>query len=160
MRRMRTLAEGGLQAHWWVKARSGCTRRRQGATIVETAIVLPVIILLIIGTLDLGIGVYGYNTLAEAVRVGSRYAIVHGSQSKSPVGPASNDATIESVVRASTPGVLSSRMTVTSSWPNGDNAPGNLVTVTTSYRFNPILFWVFTSRGLTLSSTSTMVICH
>src|SRR5438552_607017 len=52
---------------------------RRGITLVETAIVLNVFLLLILGTLDLGIATYRYNTLSQAARNGARQAAVHGA---------------------------------------------------------------------------------
>ena len=46
---------------------------------VETAIVLSVYLMLILGTFDLGTATYRYNTLSQAARQGARQAIVHGS---------------------------------------------------------------------------------
>jgi hypothetical protein len=55
-------------------------RREEDAQgIVEFALVLPVILVLIFGIIDLGRAVWEENTLAYAAREGTRYAIVHGT---------------------------------------------------------------------------------
>lgn len=50
--------------------------RSRGQGLVEFAIVLPVIMLVIMGLLDLGRAIYTYNTLAQASRQAARVAIV------------------------------------------------------------------------------------
>lgn len=49
----------------------------RGQTLAEFAMVIPLILLLLMGTVDLGRAVFSYNTLAQAARVGSRTAIVN-----------------------------------------------------------------------------------
>jgi Flp pilus assembly protein TadG len=52
-------------------------RREHGQTLVEFALVLPVLMLVILGIFDLGHGVYAYNTVAGAARTGARVAAVN-----------------------------------------------------------------------------------
>jgi Flp pilus assembly protein TadG len=57
------------------------TRRRdrheRGQALVEFALVLPVIVVIVLGLLDLGRAVYSYNTLAQSARQAARVAIVN-----------------------------------------------------------------------------------
>jgi Flp pilus assembly protein TadG len=53
-------------------------RRRRGTTAVEAATVYPVAILLLMGTLIMGLGVFRYQQLQFLARQGARYASVHG----------------------------------------------------------------------------------
>ena len=55
--------------------------RESGQALVEFAIVLPIIVLLTLGTLDFGRAVFVYNALSEASRQGARTAIVHQNAS-------------------------------------------------------------------------------
>jgi hypothetical protein len=55
-------------------------RRRQAAMIVESAVVLPVTFLLILGLLVGGMGVFRYQEVAHLARLTARYAAVHGGQ--------------------------------------------------------------------------------
>jgi Flp pilus assembly protein TadG len=50
-----------------------------GQALVEFALVLPVLLLLILGLIDVARAVEEENTLAFAAREGTRYAIVHGA---------------------------------------------------------------------------------
>lgn len=51
-------------------------RDSRGQSLVEFALVLPVFILVLMGIVDLGRAVYGYNTANNAAREASRLAIV------------------------------------------------------------------------------------
>jgi Flp pilus assembly protein TadG len=62
--------------------------RTRGQAMVEFAIIFPVFILLLVGMFDFGRVVWVNNTLATAAREAARYAIVHGTKSACPVGPA------------------------------------------------------------------------
>jgi Flp pilus assembly protein TadG len=52
-------------------------RRSRGQGLVEFAIVLPVLMMIILGLLDLGRAIYTYNTLSQASRQAARIAIVN-----------------------------------------------------------------------------------
>ena len=52
-----------------------------GQSLVEFALVLPLLLLLITGLFDVARATWQENTLAYAAREGTRYAIVHGSGS-------------------------------------------------------------------------------
>lgn len=72
--------------------RAGASRR--GQTLVEFAMVLPVLMLMLVGTLDLGRVVLANDTVGAAAREAARYAIVHGSQATDlcPAGPPAPDS--------------------------------------------------------------------
>lgn len=53
-----------------------CSRER-GQSLVETALVVPVLLLIFMGIFDFGRAVFAYNSVAEAARNGSRVAIVN-----------------------------------------------------------------------------------
>jgi Flp pilus assembly protein TadG len=52
-------------------------RHADGQTLVEFAVVMPIIALVVLGLVDLGRAVYSYNTLAQASRQAARTAIVN-----------------------------------------------------------------------------------
>lgn len=54
-------------------ARSG----ERGQSLVEIALVVPVVLLIFMGIFDFGRAVFAYNSVAEAARNGSRVAIVN-----------------------------------------------------------------------------------
>ena len=134
--------------------------RARGITALELAVILPVVLMLLLGTADLGIAVYFYNSLSEAARAGTRYAAVHGSNSQQAVGPSANDATVEDRVRRNVPGISSADLTVTSSWPDGNNAPGSRVIVTTDLNYKLAVTGLLGFKSVRLTSASTMYIVH
>ncbi len=50
-----------------------------GQALVEFALVIPILILILMGVLDLGRGIYTYNVVANAAREGVRFGIVNPS---------------------------------------------------------------------------------
>jgi Flp pilus assembly protein TadG len=68
-------------------------RTESGQSLVEFALILPVLVLMLVGTLDLGRVVLANDTVSNAAREAARYAIVHGSQaaSRCPAGPLPSD---------------------------------------------------------------------
>lgn len=52
-------------------------QRSRGQSLVEFAIVMPIIVFAVLGLVDLGRAVYSYNTLAQSARQASRTAIVN-----------------------------------------------------------------------------------
>ena len=137
-----------------------------GQALVETALVLPLLLLLIVGLFDVGRAVWLSNTLATAVREGTRYGVVHGTLSGSPTGPGAAtytapdaDTAITAQVRNYATGIPSN-LTVQSTWPDGNANRGSRIVVSASFPFTPILAQVFLGGGLgiTLRSSSTLVI--
>jgi hypothetical protein len=148
---------------------SPMTRRAlgsRGQALVETALVLPLLLLLIVGLFDAGRAIWLSNTLATAVREGTRYGVVHGALSGSPTGPGAasytppdTDTTITAKVRSYATGVPNN-LIVKSTWPDGNANRGSRIVVSASFPFTPILAQAFLGGGLaiTLESSSTLVI--
>lgn len=90
-------------------------RREEGQALIEFALLLPVIVVLLVGMFDVAFAVWRSNTLTSAAREGTRYAIVNGSTSATPLGPG-NDATVGDVVRRGAIGL--SNVSVTVTWPD------------------------------------------
>ncbi len=112
-------------------------REGRAQSLVELAFILPILLLIVTGLFDLARAVFAENTLAYAAREGTRYAIVHGSASSTPVGPTNtSDPTIASVVRNAAIGVPN--ITVTTSWPDGNNDRNSRVSVDATAPFVPL----------------------
>ena len=124
---------------------------RHGAVILEFAIVAPVVLLLLIGSLDLGLAVYAYNTLAEGARAGTRYAAVNGT------GGGATASDVADIVLDAMPGVKAQNLKVQVSWPDGNNLPGSRVTVVVTYSYRPVARLLGLDT-LEFSSSSTMTI--
>ena len=59
-----------------VVLRSLKVRRDEGQDLVEFAMILPVLLLLVLGIIELGFIVFAYDTIANAAREGARTGIV------------------------------------------------------------------------------------
>jgi len=130
-------------------------------SLVEFALVLPVILLIITGLFDVARAVWQENTLAYAAREGSRYAIVHGSASTDPVWPGSpnNNAALRTVVKAAAVGVPN--ITTVVAWPSGGCYDRSCpVSVEVSAPFVPIpsQYLLGSTFQITLRGGSTFVI--
>lgn len=58
-----------------------------GQTLVETALVLPLFLMVIFGIITLGIGIFYQQQLANVAREGARYASIHSATSICPTVP-------------------------------------------------------------------------
>jgi Flp pilus assembly protein TadG len=108
-------------------------------------------LMLLIGVVEMCRMVLVFNTLSDGARIGTRYAIVHGSNNPT------STSQIQSVVRNFLSGVDTSNVTVTPDYPDsGCTKPGCRVTVTTSYPYDP--FTSYFPISVNLGSTSQGVI--
>lgn len=133
----------------------------KGQTLVEFALVLPVFLVLIFGIVEFGRIVWAYSTLAHSAREGMRYASIHGINSPSPVGPGSatytypeSDSTITGLVRARSVALDPTRLTVLSTWPDGDSMRGSRVVIQAQYIFGSLLDSFLSIPVFTMSSVS------
>lgn len=131
----------------------------RGQSLVEFALVLPLVLTIVLGMFDAARAVWQLNTLAYAAREGSRYAIVHGSTSLLPLGPSNAaDPNISAVVRNAAVGVAS--VSVATAWPDGNNDRQSRVSVDATAPFVPLASQYFTGGAfkLTLRAGSMLVI--
>ncbi len=121
-------------------------REAQGNTLVEFALVIPLLLFLVIGFFDLGLIVYARNTLSFAAREGARVAII----------PSKTDTQICAQARAEAQGL---NITCIVSSPRDS---GSTVTVTVGYTYIPITpffaAWWGNGGTLTLQSQATMYV--
>ncbi|MCU1428233.1 MAG: pilus assembly protein TadE [Actinomycetia bacterium] len=93
-------------------------RSEDGQTMVEFAIVLPVLFLLLFGVIQFGIIFNNYITLTDAVRAGARKAAVARN-----LGASGAVAAAQAAVRASASDLDKMKLpdpTVTSTWEHAD----------------------------------------
>jgi Flp pilus assembly protein TadG len=140
------------------RARNGHER---GSALVEFALVCLQLLFVILGTFELGRLVVVYTTVANAARVGVRYAIVHGGTNQgsglnAPSDPSSYNNVVNVVRSYAGVGLLDlSKLTVLVSYPDGSNAPGSRVKVTTGYAYDP---WVILPLNIPLGTATQGVI--
>ncbi len=129
---------------------------RRGVQMVETAIVLPVVMMLTFGTWSTAMGVYYYQLVASLAREGARYASVHGTQYAADTGnSAATPADIYNnaiLPMAMAVGLTPSHLIYAVIW-NTTNSPYNSVIVTVTYQWTPDLY---ITGPLNLTSTSVM----
>jgi hypothetical protein len=97
-----------------------------------------VFLVIVTGVLDLGRAVFQENTLNYAAREATRYLIVHGSKSSSPIGPCTSctNTTVTNIVTAAAIGVPN--ITVTIDYPDLKNDRQNRVSVDATAPFVPL----------------------
>ena len=133
---------------------SGCTtmtllskvKRERAATLVEYAIVAPLLFLLLFAIIEFGIIVFSYDTISNAAREGARYGAVNPSDS----------AGIEAAARNLTTGLDQAALQINST------AGGQTVRVEVFYPVNLITSMIIQALGgnptLDLRATATMYV--
>ncbi len=136
-------------------------RGQRGQTVVEFALAGTVLLSLMFGIIDFGRALFTYNVVTNAARIGSRYAIVHGSSCTLAICPA-NSAAIQTYVLSKVTGLNPSDLSVTARWTTGSGCndplfqgPNCIVTVTATYPFKLVMSL---NRSWTMTATSQMVI--
>lgn len=142
-------------------------RRRDGVSTVETAIVLGVFLLLVLGMIELGACVFQSHLVADAARAGARKGIVHGEYSSSPWGSAplgpvnGNDSSpLAQAIMPLLLGVDPQTVTIQAVWLDGDNAVGHRLQVKVTIQHTVVLTSLLGMDSLALSSQTTMEIAH
>ena len=124
---------------------SRCGRRDQGQTLVEFSLVAVLCVILLLSIVEMSRMALVYTTVANAARAGARYSIVHGgtrtgSGVDGPSGPAQNPPEVVTVIRNFASGGLltTSNLIITVNYPGASNAPGQPVSVTVIYPYDPL----------------------
>lgn len=107
-------------------------KEEQGSTLVEAALVMLSFLMLLFGIFDAGRLYFIYNSLSNAVREGTRYAVVHGGESYDPA----TEEEIKNVIVDAAAGVDDAllRDQIEINWEDTtDKAPGTYVTITATY---------------------------
>jgi Flp pilus assembly protein TadG len=121
----------------------------RGQTMVEFAIVLPVLCLLLFGAIQFGILFNSYVTLTDAVRAGARKAAV----SRQITGTTPQQACIDQIKSSASDLDLSKlSATCTSDWQ-----PTSTVTVTATYPYSISLLGLVVASGNLKSTTQERV---
>lgn len=145
--------------------------KRRGATVVEVAVVLPLMVVIVVVSIDLVGGIYRYHQLATLSRAAARYASVHAGQYKEETNyPEATVTSIRTEVLAkSSFGLDLSKMNCELTWlPSGSKYPWRLesdtgakkqnsVRVKLSYPWKPFTLMTF---PVTLTSTSEVAISY
>lgn len=155
---------------------------QRGASMVENAIVLGLLLMLIFGVIDFGRALYTYHLLDNAARIGARFAMVRGAKCAHtaggtdpwpcPITPPDSAGEIQSYVQQQSVLLGLGSITVAPSWTGLDNSgnpypgcvqdgtynqPGCPVTVTVTYTFQ-FLAPIVSNASIAMKSSSQMVI--
>ncbi len=143
---------------------------RRGATVAELAVVMGIFLTLVLGMLDLGLGVFRYNLLAQAARQGARQAIVHGDMADrlgtwgpgAYSGTAADGTEIALAIQPLLRGIDPAQVSIQAEWLDGGNevAEEHRVRITVSTPYQPAMTFIFGNPTFTLEATSTMAIAH
>jgi Flp pilus assembly protein TadG len=129
---------------------------KRGQAFVEFAFMASAFLLLSFSIMWVSLAVSDYNHVSYAAREGSRYAAVHGTDSKQPVTTAS---AVKTFVQTKTTGLDTSKLTVSTTWTPAatPGKPGGTVQVQVQYQFQ-LSVPLMSPVTLPLSSTSKMTI--
>lgn len=147
--------------------RNTLLRSESGSSIIEAAVLTPVLILLLLGAADFGRGYYLAEEIAAAAHSGAEYAI------QNPGNLSTNGTAIQTAAKADAPDV--SHLTVaTPSWgcecsdgssysASCSTVPSSCttnwvykVTVTASTSYAPLFPWPGIPSSIAISSSATM----
>jgi Flp pilus assembly protein TadG len=112
-------------------------RNRKGAAIVEFALVVPLLLLLLWGIVDIGRAFYTLNNLASAVREGARSAAVMATDPTTAANKTLIKSTVTTAFTPIGPALLPESVFVT--------LANRQVTVQANYPFAPLVLvgWTF-----------------
>jgi Flp pilus assembly protein TadG len=118
-----------------------------GQATLELALVLPLLLIVVTGCIQLGLVLHSYMNLTDAVRTGGRTAAI----SRTAVDPT---AAAEAALRKAAGGLRAADVAVqvTSTWQ-----PGADVTVTATYPYTISIFGIPVRSGSLTSSTTQRV---
>jgi hypothetical protein len=139
----------------------------KGQSIVELALILPFLIMMTVGTMELGYYVYTYSELENATRRASEWASKTPPFTMSPADDNSGDKCAVLIKENATDGVTLSDLSyddITISYPSGSSrTQGHQIEVRINYQgewlspigerfFGPFLTFDFTSRRTIVST--------
>lgn len=133
-----------------------CVMGERGQSLVEFALTLPILLLLLLGTVDLGLGFKTYITLSNASREGARWITINPSDQAGARSRIANEAGTIGL----SAGVLAGGGYEVSFSPSGSYSAGDKVTVNVRYDY-PLLFGAFTALPtINFTASSTMVVLY
>jgi Flp pilus assembly protein TadG len=171
VRRQTTNDQCGVPAGLWRRAHL-LAHGDSGESLVSFALSIVVLFGLIFGLVQICFAYYSYEMISELAREGTRYAVVHGSTCETSTGSSCTvkaPAVNSYVSGIGLPKIGGGTLTAATTYPGGmgttgcpdgagSEAPGCYVQVTVSYCFPYKVPLLLSSKPLTMSSTSKMII--
>lgn len=122
-----------------------------GQSLVEFTLVLPIILLIMVGVVDLGRAYFSYMTVVNAAQEGARYGAAN------PTAGTNIDTHAQNEAQGS--GVNPAQLVVTHSFPNGC-APGNTIKVDVTYNFQLFTAYIFGISTIPLRASDQMMVLN
>jgi hypothetical protein len=138
------------------------SRSSRGQALVETALLLPILLILLLGAIDFGRLFFGWTNLHQAVRIGANYAASHADMTADEqlrYDELINGDLAELNCSLDLP-ILPPTYTTSDGAPVADPAVGDFANVTLGCDFSPItpLGAIFFGDPIAMSATSTFPI--
>ncbi|NTV90895.1 MAG: pilus assembly protein [Clostridiales bacterium] len=125
---------------------TGNRKQSKGQTLVETALILPIIILLLMGIVDFGLLFNNYLVVGNAAREGARNAAVGDT-----------DTQIMTIINTATASLDPDKVTVTITPTEASRVSGDEISVTVTYEYAMITPIISSLLGSPIDLTSTTV---
>jgi len=145
-------------------------KSRQGATVLETALTMMIFLSLVLGMLDLGMGVLRHQQLTDAARFAARSAAVHGELADrlgnwgttGITGNASDGSPVGNLFAQRMVGNHLDKVNFTIDWMDGGNdvRDDHRVRVIATVPYTPIITFILGSPTFTLQTVSILPIAH
>jgi Flp pilus assembly protein TadG len=132
-------------------------QKRQGVTVLECAVVFPLLIILVVGLIIAGVGVFRYQEVAALAREGARWASVRGQSYQFFTGkdPATPEDVYNNVIKPRSVALDQTRLKYSVTW-DPDNRQKATVTVRIDYQWIPEALL----GGINLSSTARTIVSY
>ncbi len=128
-------------------------RRQAGTSVVEMALVLPLLLLLVFGIGDFGIAYTQWNSLTNAVREGARMGVVF----QTPCNPAAVTANIQNTVSTYAASSGLNGPSIVTSVTNSCAGTGTQLTVSATVPYNYIAIAALACFAPTINLTAQTV---
>jgi Flp pilus assembly protein TadG len=151
-----------------IKNNWSAIQSERGQSLVELAITLPILILLLLGTLDFGIAIFSYSMLRDAAQEGAFYGSFNPSNIEEienrarNISPRTDDEVFSSPVQLRNKDLIKVNVRALGNFCQGaQNGVANSIQVNVSYRYPilmPFVGRLIGSRTIPLKGTATNVI--
>jgi len=151
-----------------IKGKRNLTRGQRGQSLVELAITLPILILLLLGTLDFGMAIFSYSMLRDAAQEGAFYGsfnpanVAEIENRARNISPRSGNAIFSSPVHLRDKDLIKVTVRALGDFCQGaENGVANSIQVKVSYKYPflmPFIGRLIGSNTIPLTGTATNVI--
>ncbi len=132
--------------------------RERGQSIVELGLLLPLLLLILLGTLDLARVYFAYVSLQNASREGARFAADHPTADTAAIAAKVNQELANTGITGVSVSVACSNYSDGSAKSCSSALMGDRVKVSVSYPFLFITTYIFGVNAITLSTSTVMAI--